>query len=196
MKTTRSLLLAFCALLSFSTAQATTVIAPTFDELVSDAQLIFQGTVTNVKAEWLGEGGQRHIMSYVTFRVEDGIKGDAGSTYTIRMLGGTVDGQTMEVSDSPKFAVGDRDILFVENNGSQFIPLVGIKHGRFQVRHDEQTGTEVVLTHHGETLKDVAQLGKEEHAHEAATKAAPASGSLRAEDFKAAIKSKLALSDR
>jgi len=40
----------------------------------------------------------------------------------------------MEVTDAPKCKVGDRDILFVENNGTQFVPLVGIMHGRFRVK--------------------------------------------------------------
>src|ERR1700680_4986869 len=126
--------------------QATTVIPPTFDELVGKAEIIFQGTVTDVRSQWIGEGAQRHIVSYVTFNVEDAMKGTPGVTYTLRMLGGTVDGETMEVSDSPKFAVGDRDIVFVENNGSQLIPLVGIMHGRFHVETEPQTGREIVTT--------------------------------------------------
>ena len=67
------------------------------------------------------------------------------------MLGGTVDGQTMEVSDAPKFKKGDRDFLFVEHNGQQFIPLVGIMHGRFRVER-EQNGHEIVATNGGEPL--------------------------------------------
>ena len=137
--------------------QATTVIAPTFDELVDQAELIFQGKVTDVRSMWAGEGGQRHIVSYVTFQIEDSLKGDSGQSYTIRMLGGTVDGETMEISDAPKFAVGDKDILFVQNNGSQFIPLVGIMHGRFHVQHD-QSGRDSVLTNEGEEVNDLTQF--------------------------------------
>ena len=110
---------------------ATTVIPPTFDELVSRAEIIFQGSVTDTRSQWIGEGAQRHIVTFVTFRVDDAIKGSPGASYTIRMLGGTVDGQTMEVSDAPKFKTGDRDFLFVEHNGQQFIPLVGIMHWTF-----------------------------------------------------------------
>src|SRR5205085_8375189 len=84
-------------------ALATTVIPPSFDELVSRAEMIFQGSVTGVRSEWTGEGAQRHIMSYVTLKVEDAIKGNPGSTVTLRMLGGTVGGETMEVTDAPKF---------------------------------------------------------------------------------------------
>ncbi len=152
---------ALCLLGLAHSARATTVIPPTFDELVGQAEVIFQGTVTEVKSERIGEGGQRHIVSYVTFKVDDSMKGNPGASYTIRMLGGTVDGETMEVSDAPKFAVGDRDILFVENNGRQFIPLVGIMHGRFRLQHDDQTGREIVAGDHG-PVRDLAKLGKEE----------------------------------
>src|SRR5437660_9647393 len=77
-----SFLLIACA------ALATTVIPPSFDDLVSQAEMIFQGTVTDVRSEWTGEGAQRHIMSYVTLKVEEAIKGNPGGGITLRMLGG------------------------------------------------------------------------------------------------------------
>src|SRR5712692_9550883 len=128
---------------------ATTVIPPTFEQLVQQAELIFQGTVTDVRSVWEGEGAQRHINTYVTFQIADSVKGNPGTSYTIRILGGTVGDETMEVTDTPKFNVGDRDILFVEHNNEQFVPLVGIKHGRFHVQRDEQTGRDVVLNGEG-----------------------------------------------
>src|SRR5689334_22851726 len=157
-----SQLLIFGACLIFTgAALATTVIPPSFDELVSRAQMIFQGSVTDVRSEWTGEGAQRHILSYVTLKVEDAIKGNPGSTVTLRMLGGTVGGETMEVTDAPKFKVGDRDILFVENNGTQFVPLVGIMHGRFRLKQDA-AGQDAVFTNEGSPLSDVSKLGKNE----------------------------------
>jgi len=166
--------------------RATTVIPPTFDELVSKAEVIFQGTVTDVRSQWIGEGAQHRIVSYVTFNVEDAMKGTPGATYTLRMLGGTVDGETMEVTDTPKFAVGDRDVLFVENNGSQFVPLVGIMHGRFHVETDPQTGREIVTTNERKPLVDLARVGKEESA--APTNAGQG---LTAIEFKTAIRKAL-----
>src|SRR5437764_6180049 len=146
-----------------SVALATTVIPPSFDDLVARAEMIFQGTVTDVRSEWAGEGAQRHIMSYVTVKVEETIKGNPGASVTLQMLGGTVGAETMEVADAPKFKVGDRDILFVENNGTQFIPLVGIMHGRFRIKKDE-AGSDAVFTNEGSPLSDVTQLGKNEAA--------------------------------
>src|SRR5215471_4212885 len=101
------------ALLSFGLlATATTVIPPRFDELVSRAQVIFEGEVTGLHSQWIGEGAQHRIVTFVTFKVDESVKGDAGTTYSMRMLGGTVDGRTMMVTDAPKFNVGDHDLLF------------------------------------------------------------------------------------
>jgi hypothetical protein len=200
MKTSRSFFAALCALLAVANVHATTVIPPSFDELVAQAELIFQGTVTDVQSQWTGEGGDRHIVSYVTLKVEDPIKGEAGATYTLRMLGGTVGDRTMRVTDSPEFKVGDREILFVEHNGTQFIPLVGIMHGRFRVEKDNARGADVVLTNSGTAVRDVAALGKEDvnapHAHADADAAAPAAAALDAASFKSAIRSKLAQNQR
>jgi hypothetical protein len=193
MKTPFLLFALLCAFLAVGGTQATTVIPPTFDELVGQAELIFQGTVTDVKSEWAGEGGQRHIVSYVTVQVEDALKGNPGATYTMRMLGGTIGDETMGVSDSPKFKVGDREILFVENNGRQFIPLVGIMHGRFHLQRDERTGADIVLNNEGKAVTDLAQLGKEDdHAGANASSATTDSAvALDAAAFKSAIRSKL-----
>jgi hypothetical protein len=197
MKTLKHILAAACAAVALHNAQATTVIPPSFDELVDQAQLIFQGTVAETQSQWAGEGASRRIVTYVTFKVDEAIKGEPGATYTLRMLGGTVDGQTMEVTDSPKFKMGDRDIVFVENNGSQFIPLVGIMHGRYRVQQDKVTGKEVVATNSGHALHDVAEIGKDDgHAHAKTAMQSTAAGSaergIGASDFKSAIRAKLA----
>lgn len=183
MKKALWVILSVFAAVSFSSIPATTVIPPTFDELVSQAEVIFEGTVTNVKAEWVGEGAERHIMTYVTFKVEDTIKGKPGKAYTMRMLGGTIDGETMAISDAPKFKTGDKDILFVQNNGSQFIPLVGIMHGRFRVKRD-QSGRDIVTTNGGEGVKSVARLGKDQSS-------SASEPDLTADDFKTAVRNKL-----
>ena len=173
--------------LAFARASATTVVAPTFDQLVKQAELIFQGTVTDSRSVWEGEGGQRHIETYVTFQIEDSVKGQPGTSYTIKMLGGTVGDETMEVTDTPKFKVGDREILFVEHNYDQFVPLVGISHGRFHVQKDEQTGRDVVVTNEGEAVRDLTQLGRNQEG----AMAANATEAISAADLKAAVHQQL-----
>lgn len=155
------LLLLSLLLALITDARATTVIAPDFDQLVKRAEVIFEGDVTKVQSQWIGEGSEHRIVTFVTFKVDDALKGQPGASYTIRMLGGTVDGRTMEVSDAPKFQVGDHDLLFVENNGRQFIPLVGIQHGRFRIQKD-QAGEDTLMTGEEQPLTDVNQLGRDE----------------------------------
>jgi hypothetical protein len=185
MKLLRSFVLVSCLALSLAPLRATTVIPPTFDRLVTDAEMIFEGTVTALKSEWIGEGADRHIVTYVTFKIEDPIKGALATEYTIRMFGGTVDGKTMEATDTPKFKVGDRDILFVENNGKQFVPLVGIMHGRFRVKQDEVNTSESISKDSGAQVSDLAKLGNDE-------RAASSGKALSKAEFKAAIRQKLA----
>jgi hypothetical protein len=169
---------------AFACLNATTVIPPTFEQLVGQAELIFQGTVTDARSVWEGEGGQRHIETYVTFQIEDSLKGNAGGSYTIRMLGGTVGDETMEVTDTPHFQVGDRDILFVEHNYDQFVPLVGIQHGRMHVQRDEATGRDIVVNGEGEPVKNLMKLGREEESVSSAEAITP-------EQLKAAVKDQL-----
>ena len=89
----------------------------------------------------------------------------------------------MEVTDAPKFKVGDRDILFVENNGTQFVPLVGIMHGRFRVKKDE-AGRDAAFTNEGSPFKRrYPGLGKNEVA-------ASAGHAMSAQTLKQAIHAK------
>ena len=185
MKLFRSFLLLSGLALSLATIRATTVIPPTFDQLVTNAEMIFEGTVTEMRSQWTGEETERHIVTYVTFKIEDPIKGAPGANYTIRMFGGTVDGHTMEATDTPRFKVGDRDILFVEHNGTQFVPLVGIMHGRFHVQQDDATARETIAKDNGAQLSNTAMLGRDENA-------ASSGKALSKAEFKAAIRQKLA----
>ena len=183
MKKTNYLLFLAGLIAGAASLSATTVIPPTFDQLVNQAEVIFRGTVTKVTSEWIGEGGERHIVSYITFKVKDALKGSPGETYTMRTFGGTVDGETMTIGDGPTFAVGNEDFLFVENNGSQVVPLVGIMHGRFHIRKDN-SGREMVTTNEDEPLRNVSRLGHAATAGETAPVMTPTA-------FKAAIETKL-----
>ena len=179
MKKFYSLVLVAGLIAGAASLRATTVIPPTFDQLVDQAEVIFQGTVTKVTSEWIGEGAERHIVSYITFEVKDALKGSPGKSYTMRTFGGTVDEETMTIGDGPKFDVGDEQILFVENNGKQVVPLVGLMHGQFHVRKDA-SGRQMVTTNEDQPLRDVSGLGHPETASSSAPALTPAA-------FKAAI---------
>ena len=142
----------------FSSGRATTVVPPDFASMVKRAEVIFRGQVTGVKSEWTGEGSDRHIETYVTFEVARAIKGSPSSPYTLQFLGGTVGNQTLEVDDVPKFAVGDITLLFVEHNGTQFAPLVGIMYGYYKIESDAKSGQPSVIKFDGHPLHGTAEL--------------------------------------
>ena len=140
-------------------ARALTVVPRSFDELVARADIVFKGTVVHVNPQWIGEGQSRRIVTFVTFQVDETYKGAPERNQTLRFLGGTVDGTTLEVPDMPVFAVGQRAVLFVTGNGRQYCPLVGVQQGRFHVSRDG-AGVERVTTNDGSPLVDTAELGQ------------------------------------
>lgn len=149
--------------LAFSRAFATSVIAPSFDELVSRADLIFTGQVISQKSEWRNIDGQRSIVTLVQFGVEQVHKGRAGLTVKLQFLGGAIGAVTLDVSDMPKFTQGERVVLFVEKNSVNASPLIGFFHGKFLVYKDA-SGRDAVLKHNGQALVDVAELGRSKRA--------------------------------
>ena len=174
-------------------ARATSVIAPSFDDLVTRADCVFTGDVAALRSEWTGEGATRHIVTFVTFNVVRVLKGNAASPYDLRVFGGTVGTETMAVADAPVFRVGEREILFVHANGRQFIPLVGIMHGQYRVSDEDR-----VADHTGRPLLRVEDIGTPETLESAlrrravsavATAGAPAA--LSRAEFEARIISKV-----
>ena len=155
-----------CAIggLFLTTAKATTVIPPTFEEMADRADLVFAGKVVGSRAEWRSVGSDRVIFTLVQFETEEVLKGNAAKSVTLQFLGGRVGSVTLEVADVPRFNTGDRVVLFVEGNGVQFCPLVGVFHGKFGVRRDEKSGRDIIVTHAGKPLRDVAEIGTGEGA--------------------------------
>jgi len=92
------------------------------------ADAVFLGTVERVQNRMSDPDadGDSLPFTYVTWRVERGIKGVAdGETFTTPFLGGRFpDGRLLVGSDQPNFRVGERDVMFVMENGHYGCPLV------------------------------------------------------------------------
>lgn len=176
-----------------STAWATTVIPPSFAKLVGEADAIYRGRVTSVEARRVerrdGEGSV--IKTFVTFAVERVLKGPERTEVTLEFLGGTVGDETMSVSGMPKFNLGAREIVFVQKNGVQFCPLVGLMHGRYRVLRDEATAREHIARDNGMPLTDTAEvelpIRTMPEPVRAASAAAAVSRALTPEAFEASI---------
>ena len=138
---------------------AISVIAPTFQELVAEAQTVFVWQVTATQATWTGAGATRTIVTNVTFAVESTLKGDgAPRVRVLRFLGGTVDDQTLSVPGIPTFNVGDRAVLFVTGEANTISALVGVMHGRFPITK-ALDGQEYVALHDGRVFSSTGQVG-------------------------------------
>lgn len=135
----RACIVALC--LCFS-AQATTVIAPSFDELVQQSELVFRGRVTSLKSAWTGEGESRRIATWVNFAVERTLRGTTDKEITLEFIGGEVEGRRLRLAGFPAFEVGERGVFFVENRTGRVCPLMRLRHGRYRVV-EENEGTEV-----------------------------------------------------
>ena len=136
---------------------ALTVLPTDFNQLVDQADAIFQGEVLSVRSDWTGLEANRHIATYVQFRVVRVFKGSAPNPQTLEIFGGTVGARSMTVPGMPKFEVGQMELLFVRNNGREFCPLVGVSQGRFHVKRDS-AGAERVFLHDGTVLSDPLRL--------------------------------------
>ena len=119
--------------LTTGTVTASVVAPPPFESLVAQSGEIFVGQVLQQSARFLDRGGKRLIVTDVTFRTEQVLKGSPGAMRTLTFLGGIIGEERQEVVGMPAFMVGDRNVLFVRAGESSFLPLVGLFHGRFHI---------------------------------------------------------------
>jgi hypothetical protein len=101
----------------------------------AQADVVFVGEVVSIAHQVSAPdaAGQRLPFTLVTWRISDPLKGVGDATYTARFLGGPLGDKVLEVTEIPVFAPGDRDLVFVRDNGSAGCPLVGGAHGRIRI---------------------------------------------------------------
>ncbi len=124
-------------------AHATSVIELTFADLVTQADVIAAGTVTDIREQWDEE--KKAPLTLVTFSDLTIVKGSPGSSFTLEFLGGKMpSGLVMMISGVPQFSVGEKAVVFCAGNHRDFCPLVGIWQGALRVMSDPQRGVETV----------------------------------------------------
>jgi hypothetical protein len=173
-------------------ARGTSVVPPTFSELVAEADAIYRGRVMSIQPRRVAraDGDGSVIKTFVTFRVERVLKGPLQKEVTLEFLGGTLGDEKLEVTGMPKFNLGAREIVFVQKNGVQFCPLVALTHGRYRVLRDEATAREHIARDNGMPLITTAEVEFPMAALPGpvrAARAADASAALTPEAFEASI---------
>jgi hypothetical protein len=85
-------------------------------ELSRDAWAIARGRVVAVDAQWTD--GRRTIETIVTLEPDAYLKGQPGSTVQFRVPGGSLGRFRNIVVGAPRFAVGQRVIVFLGARGT------------------------------------------------------------------------------
>jgi hypothetical protein len=134
------LAIAFAAL-ACATLEASLIVPADLPTLVSEAQTIVLGRVTDVRG--VIRPGTRRVDSYVAFAVDDALKGSAERTLTFKTLGGINGRYRTVVHGSPVFSVGDEAVLFL-GRGTTPYPI-GLAQGVFRVRRDRASGDRRIL---------------------------------------------------
>ncbi len=148
-------------------ARATSVIAPDFDKMVGSSDYIVRAVVKTVTSDWRDnpdQPGRRYIGTLVELEVKEVIRGTPPSPLVLDLVGGRVGDRELTIDGAPKFTVGQESILFVQGNGRQIVPLVGMSYGHYPVRRDKRTGADQVMRSNGQLLYSEKEVSLPESA--------------------------------
>ena len=138
MRTLQSLLpvaaLAALGMVLGSTADATTLVPLTADQLVDASDTIVRGTVTEVWTEADPDSG--HVWTHAQVEVSTVLKGAEAELLIIQQPGGMWASQTTTVAGTARFSVGEDAYFFVEHLSSGRSVTTGMFQGKFNIQMD------------------------------------------------------------
>lgn len=145
MKKTLSLLFGALALVVTAPVPATTIVAMDADALAAQSELIFVGQVVGVES--LPTSDRSFAFTHVTFAVAETLKGSvAKELFTLRLAGGHLGDQVVEVVGMPTFVIGERYVVFASGNGTVGCPVLGWSQGLLRfVPHPTRAGDTVLV---------------------------------------------------
>ena len=107
-------------------------------QMTQESLVIVKGRVLSGHSQWEG----RNIFTYTTVRVDESLKGEAGSQIIVKQLGGRVNEMAQEISGSPRLGDGEEVILFLTQWQANYW-IHSIVLGKFSVVQEE--GNEVAF---------------------------------------------------
>lgn len=149
-------LFAVLAGLSALVADATTLLKKEAAQLVDESEAILVGTVVDLQS--VATADASFAFTFVTIKVERLLKGSTGeSELTLRLAGGDLGDEVIEVDGVPRFELGRRYLLFVADNGRAAVPLVGWVQGRLEMVRHPLSGEEIVVDHLGRAVAGLSR---------------------------------------
>jgi hypothetical protein len=124
------------ALGTFAPSARATVVPLSTAELTERSPLVVVGRVLRTHAQWTPDHAS--IVTLASVVVDDVVKGQWGRRRIfVEHEGGTVDDMTLQVTDTPSLAVGERVVLFLEpareERGQTIQHVVGAVQGKYGV---------------------------------------------------------------
>jgi len=144
MPTPRFLFLATALALTFLPlpAHATQVLQQTLRDLTLGSHDIVVGQVESIQARW--NGSHTKILTDVTVRVSEAVKGAPEGRLTLTQLGGDLDGFRYSIPGSPLFRPGEEALIFVWRDSLGRAQVNGLAQGKFDIAADPVTGVRTV----------------------------------------------------
>lgn len=118
----------------WTSADATTLIRRSTEELTVLSEAVVQGRVTGIEAKWHEE--HKFVYTYVTLEVDEVFKGSSvASTIVLEELGGAANGVTVTVPSVPEFELDEDVIVFLDVVNGNY-RCHGFNQGKFSVQSE------------------------------------------------------------
>jgi hypothetical protein len=112
-------------------AGATLTPSLTFEQLTDASELIVTGRVGNSWAAW--DAAHKFIWTHYNLSVSSAIKGSPAATVEFAEVGGAVDGYSMVIAGSVRYATGDNMLVFLARMPNGYLRTAGWSQGKYAV---------------------------------------------------------------
>ena len=129
-----------------SKSYATRELEETSLDIARSSDNIVVAKCISAESKWNEQGSL--IYTYVTFQVQDDVKGETKEgNLTLRLLGGRVGDTVQTVPDMPQFSENEEVMLFLgPKNRSGYQTLSSIQKGVLRIKTDSETGKKLITT--------------------------------------------------
>lgn len=111
---------------------ASTFVAITSDELISESDAVIQGEVVSARSHWNGNG--RVIVTDATVRVDEVLVGNSPAVVQVRTFGGQINDFVVDAHGFPSLRIGEQVILFLyEDPADRTTRIRGYQQGHYRV---------------------------------------------------------------
>lgn len=123
------------ALLIAAPAGASMFLGLTRGQLVAQSSAVIEGEVLKINSFWEPTG--RIIVTEAMVRVTDLVAGEAPTVVVLRTMGGEAGGYKVVADGFPTFRVGERLLLFLQEQPDGTAEVTGYRQGQFRILLDK-----------------------------------------------------------